>query len=181
MISKSQVIQIIEATPKNSLIAVDEAYIEFEKGESLVNLINQYSNLLVFRTLSKAYSLASLRVGFAMGCSDLIERLIPFQAPYPIPSIVRDYIVSNFNGEYIKKIEEEVLRIQRWRRCLKKYFDFDGGNFLYRKIEDAENMTRKFQQEGMIIRCFPAQGAIRISIGTDAEMKKVEELCEKLL
>ena len=75
-----------------SVVVIDEAYVDFGT-ESAVKLINTYSNLLVTQTLSKARSLAGLRVGFALGHKDLIEALIRVKDSF------NSYPIDRFRSE----------------------------------------------------------------------------------
>lgn len=181
IIARDEVLEIIKATPKSSIVAIDEAYIEFDIDESLHDVIKDFDNVLILRTLSKAYSLASLRVGFALGDQSLIEKLIPYQSPYPIPGLVIDYLKNHFTSSYIEKIEEEVVRIKLWRERLKKYFKGEGGNFFYLEGKQSLRLYESFKKEGMLVRYFSNPEAIRISIGPNEEMRMLEDLCEKLL
>lgn len=181
LLSLDDINKMIETLPPTSYIAIDEAYIEFEEENSLKSLCIDYENVIILRTLSKAYSLASLRVGFAIANEKLIQKLIPYQAPYPISGLVLDYIKKNFTSDYISEINVEIERVKSWKKRLQKYFSSTGGNFLYCKNKNAYDFYRKFKDENILIRYFKDQNAFRISIGTDDQMQQVEALCEKWL
>ncbi|MFN6887487.1 aminotransferase class I/II-fold pyridoxal phosphate-dependent enzyme, partial [Proteus mirabilis] len=67
-----------------AIVAIDEAYIEFCPQASLVTWLKEYPNLVILRTLSKAFALAGLRCGFALANSPVIELLLKVIAPYPL-------------------------------------------------------------------------------------------------
>ena len=84
-IPREVLLDLIDTLQRKTIVAVDEAYIEFSDQHSISNVINEYDNLVVFRTLSKAFALAGARCGAMLGAPsvlDLLRRIIP---PYPLP------------------------------------------------------------------------------------------------
>ncbi|PVF10602.1 histidinol-phosphate transaminase, partial [Yersinia pestis] len=73
-----------------AIVAIDEAYIEFCPQASVSNWLKDYPNLVILRTLSKAFALAGLRCGFTLANSDIIQLLLKVIAPYPLSTPVAD-------------------------------------------------------------------------------------------
>ena len=94
--------------------------LNLKRKTPLKSLCIDYENVIILRTLSKAYSLASLRVGFAIANEKLIQKLIPYRAPYPISGLVLDYIKKNFTSDYISEINVEIERVKSWKKKTSK-------------------------------------------------------------
>jgi histidinol-phosphate aminotransferase len=86
LLDKNKLIKLLQATHDHALIVVDEAYIEFCPEASQVDLLSAHSNLVITRTLSKAFALAGIRCGFTIANSDVIEMLSKVIPPYPMPA-----------------------------------------------------------------------------------------------
>ena len=91
VLPQQAILDFLECVPKNVLLVVDEANIEFA-GESVISEIKNRDNLLVLRTFSKAFGLAGLRVGFATANNRLIEKLEEETPPFPISSITEQLV-----------------------------------------------------------------------------------------
>lgn len=102
ILSRSKVIDILESARNQTLIILDEAYIEFMSESSYVDLLEEYSNLVVLRTLSKAFGLAGLRCGFVLASPEVIGVLKKISAPYPIPVPVVDLAITALTDEGIE-------------------------------------------------------------------------------
>lgn len=169
-----------------SVVVVDEAYVDFGT-ESAVGLINQYPNLLVTHTLSKARSLAGLRVGYALGSVDLIEALIRVKDSfnsYPIDRFASAGAIAAMQDiEYFEKTCSKVIAT---RDALVKdlmILGFDvlpsGANFIFtkHKIRDGAELTAKLRGQNIIVRHFKSPARIsnylRVTIGTDAQSKQL--------
>ena len=98
----------------DGIVVVDEAYIEFADVDSLVDKINRYENLIVLRTLSKAFGLAGLRLGFAICCQRLAYELDKVLAPYSMPNITAKIGVQAL--KYGEKVNSSVLAIKEIRQ-----------------------------------------------------------------
>ncbi len=167
-----------------SVVVIDEAYVDFGT-ESVVKLINTYPNLLVTQTLSKARSLAGLRVGFSLGHKDLIEALIRVKDSfnsYPIDRFAEaGAIAAMQDNAYFEQTRQKVMASRSALVLTLRALDFEvlpsGANFIFakHKTRDGAELTEKLREKNIIIRHFkkPARIApyLRITIGTDAQSK----------
>jgi histidinol-phosphate aminotransferase/imidazoleglycerol-phosphate dehydratase/histidinol-phosphatase len=168
------------------LIVVDETYVEFSNGNSVVPLIERFENLVVLRTLSKAYAAAGLRAGVAIGNSSVIEIMKKVLAPYPVAQVVADEICKILTETNIKRLRGKILEtIVKRDRLVPEFLKLDAvvsiypseANFLLVKVKDSKEFTKKCLDGGVIIRDQSAQkgleNCVRISIGSDEEMVRL--------
>lgn len=179
---------------KDKVVLVDEAYYEFY-GVSAISLINEYKNLLVTRTLSKAWGLAALRVGFLIGNEEIIEELLRYKTPYNVNSLSQeiainylkdskdllnnlDYIVSERERFYkeLKEIEDEVLN--KYKEVKIKVYP-SKANFIYGKTEFKDKLIETLEKEDIKIRVFEDE-RFRITIGLEEENSKVSNVIKKI-
>lgn len=169
-----------------SVVVVDEAYVDFG-AESAVRLINTYPNLLVTQTLSKARSLAGLRLGFALGHPDLIEALTRVKDSfnsYPVDRLAEVGAIAAIQDvDYFEAMREKVIAA---RDSLVKQMEAigfvilpSGANFILAKHPsmDGEALAQKLREQRIIVRHFkkPKRIApfVRITIGTELEMAQL--------
>lgn len=165
-----------------SVVVIDEAYVDFGT-ESAVTLVNQYPNLLVTHTLSKARSLAGLRVGYALGSFELIEALIRVKDSfnsYPIDRFASaGAVAAMLDADYF---DETCAKVVATREALIKdlvSLGFDvlpsGANFIFAKHQtrDGAELSSALREHNIIVRHFKSPSRIapylRITIGTDAQ------------
>lgn len=190
--------QLLKNNPE-SVVVIDEAYVDFGT-ESAVKLINIYPNLLVTHTLSKARSLAGLRVGYALGHKDLIEALIRVKDSfnsYPIDRFAEAGAVAAFEDEaYFKQTIAKVIATREALVRDLKALNFEvlpsGANFIFAKHKnragvdlDGAELTQQLRDKSIIIRHFkkPARIAkyLRITIGTDVQSKQLISALKEIL
>lgn len=190
--------QLLKNNPE-SVVVIDEAYVDFGT-ESAVKLINIYPNLLVTHTLSKARSLAGLRVGYALGHKDLIEALIRVKDSfnsYPIDRFAEAGAVAAFEDEaYFKQTIAKVIATREALVSDLKALNFEvlpsGANFIFAKHKnragvdlDGAELTQQLRDKSIIIRHFkkPARIAkyLRITIGTDVQSKQLISALKEIL
>lgn len=166
-----------------SVVIIDEAYIDFG-GESLVDFVNDYPNLLIIQTLSKSRSLAGLRVGFAFGHKDLIEGLNKIKNSinsYTIDRLALAGAKASFEDEaYFQSIRLKVMDTREFVIPLLRDLGFivleSKANFLFARHNTihAKIIFEKLRNNGILVRYFNKpriDNFLRISIGTDEEMK----------
>ena len=178
----------------HSVVVIDEAYVDFGT-ESAVKLINTYPNLLVIHTLSKARSLAGLRVGYALGNKNLIEALIRVKDSfnsYPIDRFAEAGAIAAMQD--IDYFEQTCAKVVATRQALVnnlKTLNFEtlasGANFIFvkHKTHDGEVLAAKLREHHIIVRHFkkPARIAayLRITIGTEAQSRNLIEALTAIL
>jgi len=165
-----------------SVVVIDEAYVDFGT-ESAVSLIDQYPNLLVTHTLSKARSLAGLRVGYALGSATLIEALVRVKDSfnsYPIDRFASAGAVAAMQDvEYFEATCQKVIATREALVANMRALDFEvlpsGANFIFakHKVRDGAELSAKLREHGIIVRHFKSPNRIapylRITIGTDEQ------------
>jgi histidinol-phosphate aminotransferase/imidazoleglycerol-phosphate dehydratase/histidinol-phosphatase len=164
----------------DTIIVADEAYIEFADQESLAPRACEVENLVVLRTLSKAFALAGARVGCLIGSEELVALTAKALPPYPmpVPSIQAALAAlapskRMLQAERIAEIKaarEEVADKLRKSPAVKSVRN-GGGNFVLLEVDEAGEVARKLQQLGIRVRFRPnvTPGAIRLSIGSAEE------------
>jgi histidinol-phosphate aminotransferase len=177
----------------NSVVIVDEAYIDFG-GDSATVLVNEYPNLLVVQTLSKSRSLAGLRVGFAIGSPDLIDGLDRVKNSfnsYPIDRIAELGAVAAIQDQaYFEQCSQKIIDTREWTTGQLEALDFEvlpsKANFVFAKPlgMDAEQLFTKLRKRKILVRYFNKpriEQFLRITIGTDEEMKTLVEALKEIL
>lgn len=162
----------------NSFILLDEAYIEFW-WESLIELVKKYDNLIITRTFSKAFSLAWVRLWFAISNSETIWLLKKVQLPYNLnifTLFILYNILENINkyDNIIKNIISLRNEIKLWLEKLWLFVEESNTNFLFFKIDNALFITNELEKEKILVRNFWnkwLKSYIRVTIWTKKEMK----------
>lgn len=180
-LSKNQIEEIVKNN-QNSIVLIDEAYVDFG-AESSISLINKYDNLLIVRTLSKSYSLAGIRIGFAIGNENLIKAMNTVKNSfnsYPIDRIAN--IIANetikdvaYFNETRKKVIETRNRMERELSSLGFRVLESKANFLFisNPSKSAEEIFNKLKENKILVRYFKKERLdnwLRVTIGTDKEM-----------
>lgn len=186
-------VEDIIAHNQDSVVIVDEAYIDFG-GESAVKLTRKYENLLVVQTFSKSRSLAGMRIGYAIGHIDLIRAMNDVKYSYNsytmnMPSLKLG-VEAVKDDRYFKECLERIVktREEAKKRLKELGFSFPDSmaNFIFAAHKDrkAEDIYQALRESHIFVRYFNQprlDNYLRISIGTDEEMKKFFEFLEVFL
>lgn len=169
--------EILAANP-DRVVVVDEAYIDFG-GESAITLVDRYPNLLVSQTLSKARSLAGLRVGFAVGHPDLIEALNRVKNSfnsYPLDRLALAGAKAAYEDEaWFRKCCDGVISERERVTAALEDLGFEvlpsRANFIFarHKEQPGEILAKSLREQGIIVRHFKKpriSDFLRITIGT---------------
>lgn len=193
LISIEEMSRICAAVEKQTVVVIDEAYLEFANQKSMTTLLSQYSNLVVLRTLSKALGMAGLRMGVVISSAEIIERLKAILSPYIFPSLVLDYAASAVTTEKLSLISEKVKYLLRERDALmQKLLGFSmikkiwesNANSLFMQLEDAERVFEACRKNKILIRRFSQhptlKNCLRVSIGLASQNQKLLEIFQQL-
>ncbi len=165
----------------NGLVVVDEAYADFAEGNAL-SLARELGNVLVCRTLSKSYSLAGLRVGYAIGSPVLIDALGRIKDSYNIGCLAQKLAVAALNDQAYMLRHTGFIRETRERVARELYMmgfvvTPSQANFLWVRHERvaAKELFSRLRERKVLARYFPGERTdrhLRITIGTDADMDR---------
>ncbi|HSR01635.1 MAG TPA: histidinol-phosphate transaminase, partial [Methylophilaceae bacterium] len=187
-------IEVLLEKNRHSVVVIDEAYVDFGT-ESSVKLINQYPNLLVTQTLSKARSLAGLRVGYALGHPDLIEALTRVKDSfnsYPIDRLAEVGAIAAI--EDVDHFEMTCQKVVASRDYLVKRLEAlgfivlpSGGNFIFTKhpaFDNGADLAARLRENNIITRHFKQPERIspylRITIGTEMQMQELVDIISSI-
>ncbi|WFF40807.1 histidinol-phosphate transaminase [Salinicola endophyticus] len=178
---------------QDSVVLVDEAYVDFG-GESAVPLVADHPNLLVTGTLSKSRSLAGLRLGYAIGSRELIEGLERVKNSfnsYPVDMLASAVAIAALNDrEHFKRCCQQVMdtREETRRSLVELGFEVlpSQTNFLFTRHPQfaGETLFAGLRERGILVRHFNRDGLsdfLRISIGTDEEMRELITALEAMI
>lgn len=163
-----------------TIVVADEAYLDFSATESLSAEAAGRPNLVVLKTLSKAFGLAGARVGCAIGDPELIAIAARALPPYPLPSPSIEAAVASLLPSRRPIQEERIARIKAERDRLAVLLEQSpivksvrngGGNFLFLQVDHAEELATRLRSLGIRVRFRPnaAPGGLRLTIGTETE------------
>lgn len=175
------------------VVIVDEAYVDFG-GISALGLIRKYENLLVVRTFSKSRSMAGLRIGYAMGNEKLIKALSDVKYSFNSYTMNRPSIVmgtqSVLDDLYFKETTAKVIKTREWFEGELTRLGFiypkSSTNFVFasHKTVAAKDIFEACRAKNIFVRFFDKpriNNYLRITIGTDEQMKTVVDFLEEYL
>jgi histidinol-phosphate aminotransferase len=180
--SNESVIQLLENFA--GLIVIDEAYIDFSEKESWMNKLDEYPNLVITQTLSKAYGLAGIRLGICYASAAVISVLNKIKPPYNVNQLTQSRALERLgNPEKIKAEiaaiidqREELLKVLIDVRFVEKIYPTEA-NFILIKVDDANKRYNELISKGIVIRNRTTQplceNTLRLTIGTKQENAKL--------
>lgn len=184
----SSVIKILNSF--KGLVVLDEAYIDFSEEESWLSVLNDFPNLIITQTLSKAYAMAGLRIGILYASKEIIYVLNKIKPPYNINGLsqetaVKKLLQTTMPAQVKKIITERNKLMESLARTIfvEKIYPSDA-NFILIKVDDANFRYQQFIKNGIVVRNRSNQpmceNCLRISIGTKEENEKVIEFLKTL-
>ncbi len=187
--SEEAVIKILNSI--NGLVVIDEAYIDFSDQASWIQKINQYPNLIVTQTLSKAYGLAGIRLGLCYASKEIISVLNTIKPPYNVNELTQKRALERVLDR--EQVTFEVSKILTERDKLvealmnisfvKKVYETDA-NFILTKVDNADKRYAQLLQMGIVVRNRTNQtlceNTLRFTVGREEEnmllVQKMKEL-----
>lgn len=164
----------------NGLVVVDEAYINFARQRSFISLLNEYPNLVVMQTLSKAWGLAGLRLGMAFASAEIVTVFNKVKPPYNISEPVQELVLQALDrleevNEMIREIvrERERLSVALKALPLVQHVYPSDANFLLVRVQDARAVYGYLLANQIVVRdrskVLLCDDCLRITVGTARE------------
>jgi len=189
IVTTQQLDNFLESVPGNIVIVLDEAYYEYARGDvypETVPLLEKYPNLIILRTFSKAYGLASLRVGYGMASGEIVSYLNRIRPPFNINTLAQMAAAAALDDQDF--VQNTVTETRKGLNFL--YNAFDEMNLHYVKsytnfiwVETclpSKELFDKLLRKGVIIRPFMGNW-VRITVGTHEENNKLISAMKEVL
>jgi histidinol-phosphate aminotransferase len=190
LLQKEAVLELIENV--NALVVIDEAYIDFTTAESWNTEINNFPNLIVTQTLSKAYGMAGIRLGICYANTEIISVLKKIKMPYNVNVLTQRKAIEILQQN--KKVTEDVTDILENRTVLaealgkipfvEKIYASDA-NFLLAKVDDANTRYAQLTKKGIVVRNRTkeplCENCLRFTVGTTSENEKLIKALKALI
>ena len=175
----------------HGLVIVDEAYIDFTSTTGFVPFLNQFPNLVILQTLSKAWGLANLRLGMCFASKEIIDVLNKIKPPYNINGLTQQIALNSLQQVEQKNIavaniiqERELMNAELLRLPTVQNVYPSHANFLLVKIKNAREVYEKLTLNGIVLRdrssVVLCEDCLRITIGTSSENKELISHLQKL-
>jgi histidinol-phosphate aminotransferase len=197
LIRKEDILKVLEHPTWNGVVIVDEAYIDFApEGSSLAEWVNEWPNLVVMQTMSKAFGLAGIRLGSVFTTPEIATLLNNMKAPYNIPSPTsviaqaalapRNLAVMDQNRTNIITQRERMLAEMPKIPGVGRFLGGQASNFLLVQILDSngkpDNVTAlgayeaMAEKKGVVVRFrgkeYGCEGSLRVTVGTEDEVTR---------
>ncbi|HTH56801.1 MAG TPA: histidinol-phosphate transaminase [Cyclobacteriaceae bacterium] len=175
----------------SGLIVIDEAYIDFSGSESFLKKLKDDDNLVILQTLSKAWGLASLRLGMCFASREIISVLNKIKPPYNISGVTQRIVIDQLNDARRKNKAVEEILMQRadlikklgLLNIVSKIYPSDA-NFILVRMTNAKRIYSALLAAGIVVRdrstVLLCDDCLRITVGTIEENKKLTDTLQKL-
>jgi len=168
----------------NGIVVIDEAYIDFSDQKSWLNRLEEFPNLIITQTLSKAYGLAGIRLGICFASKEIISVLNKIKPPYNINELTQQKALERLSiPEDVKNEIQNILQQRNWLAEKLKNIAFveiiypSHANFVLVKVDNAIKRYDQLIQKGIVVRNRTNQpgceNCLRFTIGTKTENEKL--------
>ncbi len=175
----------------NGIIVLDEAYIDFSNKESWLQEINDYPNLVITQTLSKAYGMAGIRLGILYASLEINSVLNKIKPPYNVNILTQSKALEYLENQEF--INNQIIEIKDQRNLVygqllntnfvKEIYRTDA-NFILCKVDNADERYNQILEKGIVVRNRTndalCENCLRITIGTESENQKLIEVLKQL-
>lgn len=178
---RAKLVALLEALRGRAVVVVDEAYAEFSRQPSAIELLARFPELVVLRTLSKAHALAGARVGALIAGAPLVALLRNLSAPYPIPTPSAELALRALAPIALQRTQRRITSLRRERERVRQALGAlahvrvysSEANFLLARFAFPLQTAARLSAAGIVVRdmsALPGLGdALRITVGTRIE------------
>ena len=180
---------LIEGEPSSTIVVIDEAYGEFRRAgtPSALELLETAPHLVVSRTMSKAFGMAGLRLGYMTAAKGIIDAVMLVRLPYHLSALTQAAALAalrhsaELRAQVASLREERDRLVGRLRAMGLNAVDSDANFVLFGVFEDREAVFRALLDRGILIRVVGPQGWLRVSIGTPEETAAFVTALEEII
>lgn len=185
VLTTAEVEDFLAKVPRNVLVVIDEAYIEFVRhGEAVdgIEMYRRHPNVVVLRTFSKAHGLANLRVGYSVSRPAITQYLRVLATPFAVSSLAEKAAVASLEnyGEVVERVQslvDERARVVQGLRDLRWDVPDAQGNFVWLNLgADTADFARVAAEHALSVRAFANEG-VRVTIGEPEANTRFLEVC----
>jgi len=189
ILTQAEVDDFLARVPKNVLVVLDEAYIEFVRDEKSVDGLHTYrehENVVLLRTFSKAHGLANLRVGYAVAHPEITNNIRVMATPFAVSSVAEDAAVASLSqiDRVLERVDSLVQERERVVAALKEQgwkIPSTQANFVWLSLgEKTAEFVERANEVALSVRGFTNEG-VRVSIGEVEANDRFIELCKESL
>ncbi len=182
LISMAKILKVL--THFNGLVVIDEAYIDFASQESWISKLQEFPNLIIVQTLSKAYGMAGIRLGICYASTEIISILNKIKPPYNVNQLTQKEAIKNLSDTNKIKTDISSLAIEKNRlfkglvqiKFITKMYQSDA-NFILIKVDNAALRYSQLLEKGIVVRNRSTQplcaNSLRITVGTPVENRRL--------
>ena len=172
--------QLLESVHDDVVVIIDEAYLEFVTDESVDNAVTEllphHNNAVIFRTFSKAYGLANLRVGYAIGDVEVVGAIDKVALPFLVNGLAQTAVLASLEPQAESELRDRVEEVIRERSRVSAELEERGwpvtpsqANFVWLPVEEqAGPLFQQLESMGVVTRPFENEG-LRVTVGTPDE------------
>jgi histidinol-phosphate aminotransferase len=187
LLKRQKVEEILRSFP--GLVVLDEAYIDFASGASMLPVLAEFPNLVILQTFSKAWGLAGLRLGMAFASAEILAVLNKIKAPYNLNRFIQEYaldalgrIAEMQSGRNQILNQREMLRERLLQNTLVEMVYPSDANFLLVRFKTPKKVFETLREKGIIVRDRTSQveNCLRITVGSEAENRELLDELERI-
>ena len=175
LLSDDAIYAFLSKVPSSVIVVLDQAYIEYLDTTDLsIGWLNEFDNLIITRTFSKAYGLAGLRVGYSISNPEIADYLNRIRQPFNVNHIAQSAATAAIFDEafLVRSVianKNGLLQLSQGFKRLGLSYIPSHANFIAVKVTDAGVIYQKLLEKGFIVRPVEMQGYLRVSVGTRNE------------
>jgi histidinol-phosphate aminotransferase len=187
LLSDDTIYAFLSKVPSSIIVVLDQAYFEYlDATDNAIQWLQEFDNLVITRTFSKAYGLAGLRVGYSISNHKIADYLNRIRQPFNVNHIAQSAAVAALSDEAF--LVRSVVANKNGLLQLSQGFDKLGlsyipsfANFVAVKVNDASSIYQKLLEKGFIVRPVEMAGYLRVSVGTRIENEEFLDAFKSVL
>lgn len=175
----------------NGVVVIDEAYIDFAPEKSWIESLDQYPNLIVTQTLSKAYGMAGIRLGMLFASTEIVSVLNKIKPPYNVNELTQQKALERVLDQEAVRVEiQEILKNRTALVEALSQISYvvtcypSDANFVLAKVDDANKRYQQLLDLGIVVRNRSTQlhceNSLRFTVGTSGEIKELIAALKKI-